>query len=80
MPKNSTYPVTIRITDNCNCTDIELGDIDPLCSNLNNIDLNAFSDPNQAGTWSALNPTLIITNGILNLNNVTGGYVRPAIR
>lgn len=71
--QNSTYPVTIRITDNCNCTDIELGDIDPLCSNLNNIDLNAFSDPNQAGTWSALNPTLIIINGILNLNNVTAG-------
>lgn len=70
-PQN-TYPVTIRITDNCNCPEFILGMIPELCTNSNSFDLNPYSAA-LPGTWSALDPSLVITNGILNLTGVAAG-------
>lgn len=71
-PQN-TYPVTIRITDNCNCPPINPGMFSPICTNSNTFDLNPFNDASEPGTWSSTNPALVITNGILNLTGVPAG-------
>ncbi len=69
---DSRYPVTISITMNCNCEQINLLPIPPTCTNAGTIDLKAFSDP-KPGTWTATNPLLVITNGVLTLTNVPAG-------
>jgi len=69
---DSKYPVTISITGNCNCATITLGEIPNICTNAGTLDLKPFSDP-KPGTWSASNPALLITNGVLDLTNVPAG-------
>lgn len=71
-PQN-TYPVTIRITDNCNCTPFNPGNPAAVCTSANTLDLNIYNDANVPGRWSAANPVLVITNNILNLSGIPDG-------
>jgi gliding motility-associated-like protein len=68
---NQSYPVNITVID-CACEQIVLGSIPPTCTSAGTLDLKAFSDP-KPGTWSATNPALVITNGVLNLTGVPAG-------
>ncbi|MBK8516159.1 MAG: hypothetical protein IPL55_07670 [Saprospiraceae bacterium] len=69
---NSRYPVTIRITDNCNCETINLLNIPSVCTSTGNLDLKTFSDT-KPGTWTSNNSMLVINNGVLTLTGVPAG-------
>ena len=70
---DQTYPVEITVID-CACEQVVLGVIPAICADQGSIDLTAYSDP-KPGNWTADNPALVITNGILTLTGVpTGVY------
>jgi len=69
--QNTNIPTTISVID-CSCEQIVLGTIPSVCTSANTLDLKAFSDL-KSGTWTAVNPLLIITNGVLDLRSVPAG-------
>ncbi|MBK9736707.1 MAG: gliding motility-associated C-terminal domain-containing protein [Saprospiraceae bacterium] len=69
----SVYPVTLSITENCNCEQIVLGPIRSMCTNEGSFDLKAISSTPVPGTWKSSNPLLVITNGIIALTGVKAG-------
>ena len=72
VPPCSTgrYPIKINVTNNCNCEAIDIPEIPAVCSNVGTLDLKAFFDDTKPGTWTAFNPLLVISNGILTLTGV----------
>jgi gliding motility-associated-like protein len=71
--ENSVYPVTINITNNCQCPPFNLPNIPPICANTPTFDLTPFRPANLTGIWSSPDNRLSIINNVITLNNTLSG-------